>query len=132
MLNKSNNDTNSSTFIIIAGLFVLFVFTTVTAINLMPDYESNSYFAKDDKDMTAKIEEITIKEDKLFIKTSGNSVEYCVKTTRSRPNSNALCWNDLNDNEASTSIIKNKKYYVWIKDSDGMISNYKSINVNED
>ena len=131
MLNKSNNDTNSSTFIIIAGLFVLFVFTTVTAINLMP-YESNSYFAKDDKDMTAKIEEITIKEDKLFIKTSGNSVEYCVKTTRSRPNSNALCWNDLNDNEASTSIIKNKKYYVWIKDSDGMISNYKSINVNED
>ena len=40
---KNNSKT---TFIIVAGIIVLVVFTTVLSINLLPNYESNSYFVK--------------------------------------------------------------------------------------
>ena len=41
---KNNSKT---TFIIVAGIIVLVVFATVLSINLLPNYESNSYFVSD-------------------------------------------------------------------------------------
>ena len=49
MKKKKNNENNTSTFIIVAGIVVLIIFAVVTAINLLPNYESNSYFVKVDK-----------------------------------------------------------------------------------
>ena len=128
MKNKKNNENNSSAFIIAAGIVILIVFSVVTVINLLPNYESNSYFVKVDKEMSAKIESINIEDGKLLITTSGDPIEYCVKSTRTEPIANALCWNKVEDNKASISVFQHKKYYIWIKDEEGNISNYLSVN----
>ena len=119
---------NATTFIIVVGVLVLIVFAIVVSINLIPDYESNSYYVKVDKEMSAKIESIKIENGKLFLATSGNPMEYCVKSTRTQPSKNSLCWNKITDNEASISVFRYRKYYIWIKDEEGNISNYVSVN----
>lgn len=124
---KNNSKT---TFIIVAGIIVLVVFATVLSINLLPNYESNSYFVKVGDEMSAKIEAVNIENGKLIITTSGDPIEYCVKSTRTTPTDNALCWKKVENNTASVSVFKYKKYYVWIKDEVGNISNYLTINSN--
>lgn len=94
--------------------------------------ESNSYYVKVNKEMSAKIEAIEIKGTKLTITTSGDALEYCVKSTRSTPEDTAVCWKELNNNTATISVYKDKKYYVWIKDTKGSISSPMSINTNKD
>lgn len=113
-------------FIIVSGFIILIIFSTVLAINLMPNYESNSYFVKVGE-MNAKIESIDIQSDHILITTSGEA-EYCIKKTRSTPDKNALCFKKIENNEAYISIIKNRKYYIWIKDNEGNISDYLTIN----
>ena len=119
---------NMSTFIIVSGILVLSVFTFILVINLLPNYESNSYYVKVGDEMSAKIEALDIKDNKLNITTSGDAKEYCVKSTKSTPDSNNICWKSINNNTASISIYKYKKYYVWIKDFSGNISSPMSIN----
>lgn len=86
---KKNNN-NMTSFIIIAGVIVLVVFATVLAINLLPNYESNSYYVKVGDEMSAKVEALDIENNKLNITTSGDAVEYCVKSTRTTPESNNI------------------------------------------
>ena len=81
--------------------------------------------------MDAKVEGLEIVNGKLFIETSGDAVEYCVKTTRTLPNETALCWNKIINNKASIPIYEHKKYYVWIKDKNKEISSPLSINTKE-
>ena len=126
---KKNN--NITSFIIITGILVLVIFTGVLTINLLPNYESNSYYVKVGEEMSAKIDSLDIKNNKLYITTLGDSKEYCVKSTRTTPDSNNLCWKEINNNTASISIYKNKKYYVWIKDTNGNISSPMSINTKD-
>lgn len=121
---------NISTFIIVSGILVLIVFTFVLVLNLLPNHESNSYFVKVGDEMSAKIESLDISDNRLNITTSGDTKEYCVKSTKSTPDSNNICWKSINNNTASISIYKYKKYYVWIKDYSGNISSPMSINTN--
>ena len=126
---KKNN--NMTSFIIVAGIIVALIFAGVLAINLMPNYESNSYYVKVEDEMGAKIEALDISGGKLNITTSGDAYEYCVKSTRSTPEANNICWKRINNNTATISIFKHKKYYVWIKDTNGNISSPMSINTKD-
>lgn len=126
---KKNN--NMVTFIIVSGILVLCIFAIVLAVNLLPNHESNSYYVKVEDNMGAKIEELYINNNKLIITTSGDAKEYCVKSTRSTPESNNICWKQIENNTASISIYKYKKYYVWIKDNSNNISTPMSINTKE-
>lgn len=120
---------NSKSFIIFTGTFILCVFTIIITINLLPkNNESNSYYVKVDEEMSAKIETINIKNNKLTITTSGDAVEYCVKSTKTIPDEKNLCWKKIENNIASISIFKYKKYYIWIKDTNSKISSPISIN----
>ena len=123
---KKNN--NMTSFIIVTGIMVLLIFTAVLGINLLPNYESNSYYVKVNDEMSAKIEALDVKSNKLTITTSGDTIEYCVKSTRSTPETQNICWKKIDNNTASISIYKYKKYYVWIKDTSGNISSPMSIN----
>lgn len=123
---KKNN--NMTSFIIVTGIMVVVVFTAILGVNLLPNYESNSYYVKVGDEMSAKIEALDIKNNKLNITTSGDAIGYCVKSTRSTPESNNICWKKIENNTASISVYKYKKYYVWIKDTNGNISNPISIN----
>ena len=117
-----------TSFILIGGLVIVVAFTSVITINLMPNYESNSYYVKVNDKMDAKVEGLEIVNGKLFIETSGDAVEYCVKTTRTLPNETALWWNKIINNKASIPIYEHKKYYVWIKDKNKEIRSPLSIN----
>ena len=122
---------NSTSFIIVAGIIVLGIFTSVAVFNLIPRNESSSYYVKVEDEMSAKIEALDIKNKKLIITTSGDALEYCVKSTKSTPQMNAICWKRIKNNEASISIYPFKKYYVWIKDESGLISSPMSINTKD-
>ena len=126
---KKNN--NMTSFIIATGIIVLLVFTVVLGINILPNYESNSYYVKVGDEMSAKIEALDIKDNKLNITTSGDAIYYCVKSTRSTPESNNICWKKIENNTASISVYKYKKYYVWIKDTNNIISSPMSINIKD-
>ena len=126
---KKNN--NMTSFIIATGIIVLLVFTVVLGINILPNYESNSYYVKVGDEMSAKIEALDIKDNKLNITTSGDAIYYCVKSTRSTPESNNICWKKIENNTASISVYKYKKYYVWIKDTNNSISSPMSINIKD-
>ena len=126
---KSNNSTS---FIVFTGVLVLCVFTVVAVINLLPrNNQSNSYYVKVGDEMSAKVEALDIENNRLNITTSGDAVKYCVKSTKSTPDSNNICWKKIENDTASISIYHNKKYYVWIKDTNGNISSPMSINTKD-
>ena len=122
---------NLTPFIIAGGIVVLVVFTVVLTINLLPNYESNSYYVKVEDEMGAKVEALDIKNNKLTITTSGDALKYCVKSTRTTPASSSICWKEIYNNNATISVYKNKRYYVWIKDSQGKVSSPMSINTKD-
>lgn len=125
-------DNNYTSFIVLSGLIILCVFIMVAVINLLPrNNESNSYYVKVEDEMSAKVEALDIKNNRLNITTSGDTVEYCVKSTRSTPDSASICWKKIENNTASISVYHNKKYYVWIKDTNGNISSPMSINTKD-
>lgn len=126
---KNNKQT---TFIIVASVLILIVFTSVATYNLIPkNKESDSYYVKVNDNMDAKIEGMEIDDNVLLIKTSGDALKYCVKSTVSTPKENSLCWKEIENNEASISIYHDKKYYVWIMDSKKEISSPLSINTRD-
>lgn len=125
---KSNNRTG---IIIFTGILVVAIFTVTIMLNLISNYESNSYYVKVGDDMSAKIDSVSIKNGKLIINTSGDVVEYCVKPTRTAPETNSLCWKKIENNISSISVFEHRRYYVWIKDASGNISNYLSVNSND-
>ena len=121
-----------TSFIIFSGVLVLCVFAFVVAYNIIPRGKgSNSYYVKVGETMSAKIESMTIVDDTLVISTSGDAKEYCVKTTRTTPDNNNLCWKEIIDNKAEIKIYGYKQYYIWIKDTTNSISNPMTLNANE-
>lgn len=109
---------NSTSFIVFAGVIVLCVFTVVATINLLPrNNESNSYYVKVGDEMSAKIEALDIENNKLIITTSGDATEYCVKSTKSTPDNNNICWKKLQITQPQFQYtnIKNTIYGLKIQ-----------------
>ena len=108
---------------------VIVIFVAIIIYNLMPaNIESNSYYVKVNEEMSAKIEGMEFKDNRLNITTSGDAIAYCVKSTRSTPTNNSICWKNIYNHSASISIYQHKKYYVWVKDTKNQISIPMSIN----
>ena len=118
---------NNSTFIVLGGILVLSVFSFIVAKNILPDSDNNQYYARPNENMTAKIESITKENNKLIITTTGDPTEYCLKTTKSVPSIDSLCWNKIENNKVESNYFTYKKYYLWIKDSDNRISGRTTI-----
>lgn len=122
-----------TSFIIIAGAFVLGIFIYIVAYNMIPkNKQSNSYYVKVGETMSAKIDALRIEENTLTITTLGDAKEYCVKTTRTTPDDNNLCWKTIENNMASIQIYSYEQYYIWIKDTSGNISSPMSIDANKE
>lgn len=126
---KNNNQTS---FIIASSILVLVVFCAVSAYNIIPsNTKSDSYYVKVNEDMDAKIEGLYVDNNILTIKTSGNAIKFCVKSTKSTPRKSSICWKDIQSNKAKITVYYNKKYYIWIMDKSETISSPLSINANE-
>lgn len=115
--------------IIFLGIIIVAIFTGVVTYNLLPkNEESNFHYAKTTQDMNAKIDMVKIDHHHLEFITSGDAIQYCVKTTRSTPTLNSLCWKNVENNHGDIAVFEYKTYYIWIKDKDGNISIPQSIN----
>ena len=121
----------------IIGTLIVVVFFFVLILNILPDTSNssnNSVISNDitenntaiNKDNGAKIISLSMENDKLKIVLDDGVSEYCIKTTKTRPNSNSICFKRVDNNIIYTSIYKYKKYYIWTKDYNGNISNYIS------
>lgn len=115
-------------YIIFVGILIITIFSSIIYINLDNKNESNSYYGKVNNEILAEIDDLYILNDSLYIFASGEPLEFCVKTTKSIPSINNICWQRFDNNSGSTNIYKYKKYYVWIKDINGNISEPESIN----
>lgn len=113
---------NTDAFIIVAGLLILAVFTSTITKNLLPSSNNNQYYAKPNEEMTAQIDTVSKENGKITIITKGDPIEYCLKTTKSTPSNNSLCWNKIENNQVTVSSFEYKQYYVWIKDKEERIS----------
>ena len=122
----------------IVGTLIVVVFFFVLILNILPDTSNssnNSVISNDitenntaiNKDNGAKIISLSMENDKLKIVLDDGVSEYCIKTTKTRPNSNSICFKRVDNNIVYTSIYKYKKYYIWTKDYNGYISNYTSV-----
>ena len=78
------------------------------------------------------IDALRIEGNTLTITTLGDAKEYCVKTTRTTPDDNNLCWKTIENNIASIQIYSYEQYYIWIKDTSGNISSPMSIDSNKE
>ena len=122
---------NLTTFIIIVGSLVLVLFTYIAVTNIQGDSESIFYSSRTESGVNAKIEYVDIIDNKLIIKTIGDTDSYCIKSTKTAPSINSLCFNKIDNNFASVYILPYKTYYVWIKDSDNNLSEPIKVNSNE-
>lgn len=125
----------------IIGTLIVVVFFFVLALNIMPsnsnnnNLSTNSVISNDISTSTnintnetngAKIISLSMENDKLKIVLDDGVSEYCVKTTKTKPSVNSICFKRVDTNIVYTSIYKYKKYYIWTKDYNGNISNYIS------
>lgn len=118
-MKKKKIDFDYTIFLIISGAVIIGFFTAVVVLNILPNFQ------KDNENlMNAKITNVTYNDGKITIETAGDAESFCIKSTKSRPNAQNICWVDLENNMATTSAFPYKRYYVWIKDSSGNISDY--------
>ena len=122
----------------IIGTVIVVIFFFVIILNILPDTSnsSNNSVISDDINTStnintneangAKIISLSMENDKLKIVLDDGVSEYCIKTTKTKPNSNSICFKRVDTNIVYTSIYKYKKYYIWTKDYTGNISNYIS------
>lgn len=93
---------------------------TITYEFLDVNFNEKTYYAKSDN-IDGSIDKISI-DNHINIDLSGNISNYCMKTTRTKPNGSSLCWTRVSSNNLKLSYIKGKVYYIWIMDNDGNIS----------
>lgn len=122
-MKKKNNDVLVPA---VLGTLILIIFVFIIVKNIPSDELNNSYNA--DISVGSKIQSLIVEDNKLKITTSGNVNYYCVKTTKTSPMINSLCWKEFQGDEANISLYPSKKYYVWIMDMDGNILGPMDIN----
>ena len=110
----------------IIGTLIVVVFFFVLILNILPGTNINT-----NETNGAKIISLSMENDKLKIVLDDGVSEYCIKTTKTKPTMNSICFKrvdtNVDTNIVYTSIYKYKKYYIWTKDYNGKISNYTSV-----
>ncbi len=71
----------------------------------------------------------SIKQDKeTYTINLINTTKICLKNTKSEPDFKNICWQEVSDNQYTSSLYKNKTYYIWLMDKDNNIIQSKTIN----
>lgn len=114
------NNHKSTIVFVIVGAVILGVFIAISMMNMA---RSDEYYLSTDI-----IKSIDYIEGKLIVKTRNDVTAVCAKQTKSEPTSDALCWENITDNQVTISIYEYKTYYIWTKDDNGVISYYNKYN----
>ena len=117
------NDIKFNTPIIFMSVFIFSLFTYVSIINIFPNKASDSYLSTENNLINANIENMNYQKGKLVVTITGDAVRGCIKSTKTIPDSNSNCRIEIVNYQFSTSVLKNKTYYIWLMDANGLISN---------
>ena len=142
-----SNLKNSISFIKIIGSFIVVIFFFVFAINILPNNEKNknqnaglsansvtssqSIHSSIENINNTKILSLSIEKKKLKIEVDNGIIEYCIKTTKTTPNRDNMCWKKFDNNVSYAAIYTYKTYYIWTKDYIGNISDSISVDINK-
>lgn len=91
--------------------------------NVFPNKSSDSYLSTKNSLINASIENTSYQKGKLIVTITGEAIKGCIKTTKTIPDNNSACWVKINNHKFSVSVLKNKTYYIWLMDENGLISN---------
>ena len=123
------DNTKTTSYMIILGILIVGVFTYTIVLNIYTDKtSSNLFFSKTEQEANATIESIKTINDKIIINTAGDAKEICIKTTKTNPKLNSICWTKVENNTLETTVYSYKTYYIWIKDSSNHISDVTEYN----
>lgn len=125
----SNNETGN-TFLILVGATILAVFTYISILNILPNNSSDSYYSKNDAELSVIINDVKFENGKINVLTSESNVYVCVKQTKSLPKVNSICWKKAKNNSTEFSAFEGKTYFIWLKDENNTISDYMEYNTN--
>jgi sortase (surface protein transpeptidase) len=115
---------NKKSIIIFLAIVILGVLVFISTQNILfTKNGENTYYAKTEKEVDKKIYNIRKSGNKLEFEVKEDVNKYCLKTTKSNPSSASLCWQFINNSKQKITIIEGKKYYLWIQDTQGNISN---------
>ena len=117
------NNTKVKTPIIFMSVFIFSIFTYASIINIFPNKSSDSYLSTENSQINASIKSTNYHKGKLIVTITGEAVKGCVKSTKTTPATDAACWIKIDNYQFSTSILKNKSYYIWLMDDNGLIGN---------
>jgi hypothetical protein len=109
-------------FVLISFIAIITILICVSVQNIVYNKNPNIYYANVNKPINQKIYAIELNNNNLSFKTKDDVLSYCLKTTKSSPNINSLCWQNVNNNSVKESIMTGKRYYLWIKDDSNNIS----------
>ena len=112
--------------IIIVSSIILGVFLAVCLFNLRFTNEEDTYYSTD------IIKSIDYINNKLNLTTNDEIVAVCVKSTKSTPEIDSLCWKDVLNNRVTLSIYEYKTYYIWTKDNQDTINYYTKYNTHDE
>lgn len=113
-------------FIKISGCIILLIFAIIAILNINKSESNIGNFGLHNNN---PIQHLYVDNNKLYIEVNNEVTAFCAKTTKSIPESDSLCWKDIDNNEANISVYHHKKYYVWVKDKDNNIIESRIINV---
>ena len=135
-------ENNNLIMIVMAGI-ILSIFGYVALVNVttpialnsilgMATNENQMYRPMPDSDqeiidINAGIDMVIMTESNVNVIVYGEVLAYCVKTTKSTPTNNALCWQEITDDSINFSVIKGRRSYLWLKDTDNNISSRYTI-----
>ena len=111
-------------YIVIASSIVLGVFIAVIFMNLHLANNEGTYYS------SSIVEAINYESGKLSVTVKNENSAVCIKQTKTTPSNNSLCWTNTINRSVKMSIYEYKTYYVWIKDSNGVIKYYGKYNTN--
>ena len=117
------NNIKFKTPIIFMSVFIFSIFTYVSIINIFPNKSSDSYLSTENGSINASVENTSYKKGKLIVTITGEAIRGCIKITKTPPSNNSACWVKIDNYKFSVSVLKNKTYYIWLMDDNGLISN---------
>lgn len=120
---------NKSMLFFMLGIVVIVMLSIISLVNVFQKIEEESYSLApsiNENNLTG-ISSLEIDDNILNIYASNNNVDFCIKTTKSTPELNNICWKKTVNNNLKVSLLKYKKYYIWVKDLNNNIKGPQSI-----
>ena len=114
---------NKKTILLYLGAIIMCLFGGILFFNLQVE-DNNSFYSKIENNNIR----LTKEGIKVHISADIRYSKYCVKSTKTVPNKNNICWKDIEGDTVSIPTIDSEKNYLWLLDSNNNVSQTIEVN----